>query len=209
MVSAPGSGSRWRAAFAYFDRGSCSWKTCQDSLLEAKGECCTTWPTEGTWDGGYAYEAPMSELPTGESASSSWPLLPTPDAGHFNDGQSVEVYLRRKAENLAKKINGNGFGTPLAMAVRLLPTPTAMDANSSGSRNLPGSKAHPGVSLTDAVRTGDSTTSRRTAGASTSPPSDIGSEPWDGPHPDQLTIEAGSTLASWSGCSASPTDGST
>jgi hypothetical protein len=32
------------------------------------------------------------------------------------------------------------------------PTPTAGDAKSSGSRNLEGSKAHPGVSLTDFVR---------------------------------------------------------
>ena len=34
----------------------------------------------------------------------------------------------------------------------LLPTPTAGDGKSSGSRNLPGSGAHPGTSLTDAVR---------------------------------------------------------
>lgn len=32
------------------------------------------------------------------------------------------------------------------------PTPTAGDARSSGSRNTPGSAAHPGTSLTDAVR---------------------------------------------------------
>jgi len=41
------------------------------------------------------------------------------------------------------------------------PTPTASDANGAGSRNLEGSKAHAGVSLTDAVRTGNSTTPRR------------------------------------------------
>lgn len=33
-----------------------------------------------------------------------------------------------------------------------LPTPTAGDAMSAGNRNLPGSKAHKGTSLTDAVR---------------------------------------------------------
>ncbi len=41
------------------------------------------------------------------------------------------------------------------------PTPTAGDSVASGSRDLPRSKAHPGVSLTDAVRTGNSTTPRR------------------------------------------------
>ncbi len=41
------------------------------------------------------------------------------------------------------------------------PTPTAGDAKSSGSINLEGSKAHAGVSLTDYVKTGNSTTPRR------------------------------------------------
>lgn len=36
------------------------------------------------------------------------------------------------------------------------PTPTAGDSKASGSRNAPGSKAHPGVSLTDSTTTGDS-----------------------------------------------------
>lgn len=44
---------------------------------------------------------------------------------------------------------------------RLLPTPTAGDGDASGSRNLEASKAHPGVSLTDAVQTGGSTQPRR------------------------------------------------
>jgi hypothetical protein len=42
-----------------------------------------------------------------------------------------------------------------------VPTATAGDAKSSGSRNLPGSKAHAGVSLTDYVKSGNSTTPRR------------------------------------------------
>jgi len=42
-----------------------------------------------------------------------------------------------------------------------LPTPTAGDAKSAGSRNLPGSKANHGVSLTDWVQSGDSTVPRR------------------------------------------------
>jgi len=44
----------------------------------------------------------------------------------------------------------------------LIPTPTAGDAKSAGSRNLPGSKANAGVSLTDFVKYGNSTTPRRT-----------------------------------------------
>ena len=43
----------------------------------------------------------------------------------------------------------------------LWPTATVGDASSSGSRNLEGSKAHPGVSLTDKVLMGGSTPPRR------------------------------------------------
>ena len=43
-------------------------------------------------------------------------------------------------------------GDDLVTAVARCPTPTAGDAKSSGSRNLPGSKAHAGTSLTDYVR---------------------------------------------------------
>jgi hypothetical protein len=42
----------------------------------------------------------------------------------------------------------------------LLPTPTVGDSRSAGSRNLPGSKAHAGVSLTDYVKFGNSNTPR-------------------------------------------------
>jgi hypothetical protein len=51
------------------------------------------------------------------------------------------------------------------------PTPTAGDAKSSGSRNLAGSKAHAGVSLTDFVRFGNSQTARegQTTGGSLNP----------------------------------------
>jgi hypothetical protein len=52
-------------------------------------------------------------------------LLPTPDASVFNDGQTVEAWAERNARERAKGYNGNGGGVPLAMRVRLLPTPEA------------------------------------------------------------------------------------
>lgn len=51
-------------------------------------------------------------------------LLPTPTASNPNDGESLESWEARRQRNLAKGINGNGQGTPLAIAVKLLPTPT-------------------------------------------------------------------------------------
>lgn len=49
---------------------------------------------------------------------------------------------------LARLIYATGSGSWPS----LLPTPTASDANGSGSRNTASSKAHPGVSLTDWAR---------------------------------------------------------
>ena len=58
-------------------------------------------------------------------------LLPTPTAGNPNDGESLESWEARRQRNLAKGINGNGQGTPLAIAVRLLPTPRAARGGSA------------------------------------------------------------------------------
>jgi hypothetical protein len=205
----------------------------QESLLSELSS--PTWPKQGIWADGFAYELPTSEHPTSESESSSSQLLPTPNAyestptqGYVdevrenlddphkrlylpgrrwhaqrtlsrlaallptpgandstgaegptrtsrqekgtggpslrdlpyllptpsatqNDGHDPEKFLARRERELAKGQNGNGFGLTLGMAVQLLPTPTAGDANTSGSRKLPGSKAHPGTSLTDAI----------------------------------------------------------
>lgn len=118
MANDQHSGSTWREPFAWFDPDSCSWKMCQGSLLEDSGESCTTWPRQGTWDLGFAWELATSAPPTDASASSS--LLPTPDGAVFNDGQSTEAYLERKRRELEKGYNGNGGGTSLAMTSKLL-----------------------------------------------------------------------------------------
>jgi len=45
-------------------------------------------------------------------------LLPTPTAGNFNDGEDLASWESRRQANLAKGINGNGQGTPLAIAAQ-------------------------------------------------------------------------------------------
>ena len=55
-------------------------------------------------------------------------LWPTPNAGNFNDGESLETWEERRQKNKAKGINGNGQGTPLAIAAKLWPMPTAQEA---------------------------------------------------------------------------------
>jgi DNA (cytosine-5)-methyltransferase 1 len=66
-------------------------------------------------------------------------LLPTPAAGAFNDGESVEQWDARRERIKAKGINGNGMGEPLAIAAqRLLPTPRTSDTNGPGRHGTGG-----------------------------------------------------------------------
>lgn len=51
-------------------------------------------------------------------------LLPTPTAINPNEAEDLELWQERHERVKAEKKNGNGFGTPLGIAVRLLPTPT-------------------------------------------------------------------------------------
>ena len=65
-------------------------------------------------------------------------LLPTPVAGAFNDGESVESWLARRDRQKKLGRNGNGIGTPLAIAIRLLPTPMASDSAAERPRSWAG-----------------------------------------------------------------------
>jgi DNA (cytosine-5)-methyltransferase 1 len=84
-------------------------------------------------------------------------LLPASAAGNFNDGESVESWEARRQRNVLKGINGNGQGTPLTMAVKLLPTPTASDSrggrNDTAVRTDPQSNHHSGTTLSDVAYT--------------------------------------------------------
>jgi hypothetical protein len=67
-------------------------------------------------------------------------LLPTPTAGNFNDGESLESWEARRARNKAKGINGNGQGTPLAITAQQLsgaPTNRPSAAGSTSPAGLP------------------------------------------------------------------------
>jgi len=68
--------------------------------------------------------------------------------------------------------------TPQAQVARTIwPTPTASDMKASGSRNTVNSKAHPGVSLTDAVNRDDGSGRRDRMKISTNGKSPVWSTP--------------------------------
>lgn len=89
-----------------------------------------------------------SSSDTGPTSSDGEMLLPTPhsqEPGWTPDGEQDPKH--RPYQDGQHRLWGVG-----QVIHTLLPTPTEGDHKSSGSRNLPGSKAHPGTSLTDAIR---------------------------------------------------------
>lgn len=81
--------------------------------------------------------------------------------------------------------NGNGYGKSLSIeALRLLPTPTAMDSAGSRGHRPVWTKytATSGVTLTDAALA--------SSGAHTSPRSNAGNTSSDDPLPGQLSLDA-------------------
>lgn len=67
-------------------------------------------------------------------------LWPTPSAGLFNETEDLGNWLERRERVKATAKNGNGFGTPLGVAVRLWPTPGTRDHHAQGATHNP--KAH-------------------------------------------------------------------
>lgn len=93
---------------------------------------------------------------------------PTPTASNPNDGESVESWEARRQKNLLKKINGNGQGTPLAIAAQLVsgyPTPTHREKGGGEYRDPEKALARLSsghqVNLQDTVIAGWSTCSSR------------------------------------------------
>lgn len=129
--------------------------------------CSLTWKASATPRGRLLFRLQLSEHHIDETDSGS--LLPTPTAttygttnnGKRPDGTTFKTAGKPSLQTMAHRgMLQTPNRTELYEAGKLWPTPTAGDAKASGSRNLPGSKAHTGVSLTDFVRFGNSTTPR-------------------------------------------------
>jgi len=84
-------------------------------------------------------------------------LLPTPSAGQFNDGESAETWQARRDRVRESANNGNGFGVPLAMAVKMLPTPRSSDTNGAGTHGTGGADLRTMVTLLPTPRATDGT----------------------------------------------------
>ncbi len=99
---------------------------------------------------GSAFALPTPEPRTAATASSSLRsgpdrpegsrLLPTPVAGNFNDGADLPTWQARRDRQRKLGRNGNGIGTPLPVAIALLPTPLASDSAPEGAGQVGGTR---------------------------------------------------------------------
>jgi hypothetical protein len=121
-----GSGNTSRTSFATWDPSGLCWRTCQGSLLEEElPEFSGRWPSSGSMRNGAVCERQTLAPRTSATGGSVWP---TADASVAQDGESPETWLARRDRLKETKNNGNGCGTPLAMAAAMWPTAQAHDA---------------------------------------------------------------------------------
>jgi len=67
-------------------------------------------------------------------------LCPTPAACNPQDGEELQTWLARRELIKAQKKNGNGMGTPLAIAVQMWPTAQARDWKGPSGRSIKGTE---------------------------------------------------------------------
>jgi hypothetical protein len=128
-------GSSSLGSLGNYDPATSSLRTSQLSLLEDSTGSLQTLPRSGSMRNGTVYRhQPLAPL-TGGTASGSWP---TPDAGMFGLGADPERFEQRREKLKAKGINGNGAGTPLAIAVQQreeFPMPTSSNTKAHHMRS--------------------------------------------------------------------------
>lgn len=118
-------------------------KTHGDSPLRRRDGSSVPYTGRSTrWDIAWAGELgalPNLERRTGGTASSSSDGWPTPSAMNPNETEDLAAWQARRQRIKDEHKNGNGFGTPLGVAVRLWPSPRATDGEKGGP-NQRGSK---------------------------------------------------------------------
>ncbi len=92
-------------AFAWYDRATRCWRTCQGTLVSDLDMFSETWPRSGMTRNGTAYQRRPSAPITGEIASSS--SLPTPTSRDYKDGTAPRIRDGRlQRDTLGRAIGG-------------------------------------------------------------------------------------------------------
>jgi DNA (cytosine-5)-methyltransferase 1 len=144
-----GSGPTSTRSFATWDPSTSSWRTSPDSSPTGSMPFAGRWPNAGTMRSGTCTELPTHRRRTTAKGSTfSRGEYPTPAATRYGSSQNEGKVPHKRPTEGTESLD--------TWARKAWPTATAGDAEQSGSRNSPGSKAKQGVSLTDMVKTGDS-----------------------------------------------------
>jgi hypothetical protein len=99
---------------------------------------------------GECFERPTLAPAITEPVSSS--LLPTPAASNPNDGEDPEQWQERHDRHASKEEGATRAGTPLSIAVRMLPPSTASDFRGATSPEACKDWEHRGVNLPERVQ---------------------------------------------------------
>ena len=121
-------GPMYDAQLSLFAPDTSSSKTSLATYRLDSPQCSQIWKKMATDARGDSLRRQKLALHTRGSECLCLENWPSPDAGAWNDQESLESFAARKERNMAKHCNGNGMGTPLAMRVRQSwPTPRAHD----------------------------------------------------------------------------------
>lgn len=128
-------------------------KMCLESSAWRSTACLLIWSAKATPARRSLFQLAPWMPSIDETESGLWP---TPSAGHHNDTEGLESWLARRERVKLTAKNGNGFGTPLGVAVRLWPTPDAsMGTGGRTSATRPTGKRPSGakqtITINDAV----------------------------------------------------------
>ncbi len=129
--------------FASFDPATCCWKTSQATFLSDLEQYSETWPDSGTMRNGRVYELRISEPPTCERGSSSWPTarVVQPSTANQSKNGGPPQNLAISAQNwltphgmmgTTEATGKTGRGGEFAKQVTHWPTPTEDNANNAG-----------------------------------------------------------------------------
>ena len=110
-----------------------TWTTTQIGLWAEWEPFSGIWPKWGLCRNGEVFELPKWEPAMGARESSFWP---TADAQVMNDGADISAHRSRQDRLKETHHNGNGAGTPLAIAAVDWATPNAHDATGARGKGF-------------------------------------------------------------------------
>ena len=124
-----GSGGKWHALLARYDRDSHSWRTAQCSLFEDLELSLETWPKWGLMRDGECWEQTPLAHPIKETVFGFY--VPTPTSSDGTSGAVIgknDQFYQTK-DGKPRKINqkGNDGAIGLGRLVQMWPTPNAWD----------------------------------------------------------------------------------